>query len=410
MKSNSDINFGKIFFKIFMVFLFLSLIGLLFSYSILNESFFLKFSPDGKLKSETLLKIKEIRFSIVLFCVILLVFIILSDRNRQDLSLFFDKHKEFIKNIILLFVVLLFFIMIGEISLRVIIGQETNSAGVGPGSIKFNQNYVFLNSDNMRDINYNIEKEEGTIRVAAIGDSFTFGSGVKDVNKTYSAVLEKLLNEKYPSKNIEVLNFGIPGYDSIDELKVIRDKAMKYNPDIIIIGYVANDLINVDPNLTSQKWSNYEIPYIGFILRNKLYSYYFIESRVNRFLENIGVKENWVYLLNESYSSELNREYNLDIYKQIGNITKENNISVLVVSFPLITNFENYPLNIIDDFAENISIQNNFSYLKILPYYSEYEPNELVVNKYDSHPNELGHEIVAKALLDKFINLKLIKI
>ena len=81
-------------------------------------------------------------------------------------------------------------------------------------------------------------------RVFCLGDSGTFGSGVKNY-QTFCALLEK----KYPK--LEFYNFGIPGKDllhSLNELKAL----LPYRPDHVILGYfLSNDL-----NQTYSRWIN----------------------------------------------------------------------------------------------------------------------------------------------------------
>lgn len=81
---------------------------------------------------------------------------------------------------------------------------------------------------------YAVEKLSGVIRMAALGDSFVFGFGVKDT-ETFPAVLESQNNTR------EVLNLGVPGY-GLDQIYLsYREIAKKYHPDIVIIGIFPED-------------------------------------------------------------------------------------------------------------------------------------------------------------------------
>ena len=94
-----------------------------------------------------------------------------------------------------------------------------------------------LNSDYVKDRKY---------RILCVGDSITFGEGVS-TNKTYPKLLEKELRSKF-SKNIEVLNAGVPGYNTYDELLYIKNYLIKLSPDMIILGFfMGND--SEDPSL-----------------------------------------------------------------------------------------------------------------------------------------------------------------
>ena len=77
------------------------------------------------------------------------------------------------------------------------------------------------------------EKEEDEIRIICVGDSTTFGVYL-DYYFTYPVLLEKLLREKYPDKNIRVLNSGLPGASSRQLKRVFQLYLVNYEPDIVI--------------------------------------------------------------------------------------------------------------------------------------------------------------------------------
>lgn len=81
-----------------------------------------------------------------------------------------------------------------------------------------------------------IAARPGTLRIAAIGDSFTFGDEVGD-DDTFPAQLQRSL----PST--EVLNFGVSGYGQDQMLLRMRRDALPFAPDIVLIGYVQIDNI-----------------------------------------------------------------------------------------------------------------------------------------------------------------------
>ncbi len=392
------LNKTIVFFIIF--FTFVLLIG---SY-IISPSYFLKYSPDGMLRASTVEKINKLRFGSFIVGLFFLMILIYFISRKNKIKPFVSKHKEKIINFLIFLLVLLVFLCITEITLRLTISGETSSAGIGPESIKFNQKYVSLNSDKMRDREFTFEKPNGTIRIAVVGDSITFGSGVKDVNNVYSKLLENKLNNNSRT-NFEVLNFGVPGYNSDDELEIVKDKVMKYHPDVIIIGYVLNDLENVDPKLQKETAINLEVPYIGFVLRNSIYTYYYFESRLNRAMENLGLKKNYVFLLNEYFASEKNKEINRGYYEQIKNIANKNKVKVALVYFPMIVDFKPYPLESSQIYVKEVAKENGFYFIDILEAYQDHKPQDLVVNKYDAHPNELGHQLAAEQIYEKLMEM-----
>jgi acetyltransferase AlgX (SGNH hydrolase-like protein) len=79
-----------------------------------------------------------------------------------------------------------------------------------------------------------------------LGDSFTWGWGVGD-DEIYTEVLESLL------LNVEVINLGVAAFDTQQEFDYLKMKGIKYNPDIVILGFCLND---ISENSRRRDWVN----------------------------------------------------------------------------------------------------------------------------------------------------------
>jgi hypothetical protein len=89
-------------------------------------------------------------------------------------------------------------------------------------------------------------KPKDTVRIAVLGDSFAEAFQVP-MEKTFWSILQSELNQYKPfgDKNIQVINFGVSGYGTAQELIRLRTRVWKYEPDIILLTfYVGNDIRN----------------------------------------------------------------------------------------------------------------------------------------------------------------------
>ncbi len=380
-----------------------------FSFSMyFGPSFVMKYSIDNSLKESTLEKINLIKKIFLIFSFFPIVLFLISLLFYNNIISFLEKKKRIIVNLLLLCAVFIFIIAITEFFSWFILNDETSFSSTGPAYIKFVKENVKLNNVGFRDYNFSIEKNDSVKRIAVVGDSLSFGSGIKDFRDTYPKLLEKYLNNLNYSDKYEVYNFGIPGYDALDELNIIKNKVLDYNPNIIIIEYYENDIENNDPELKNfESVDNLEIPFVGFWLRDISYSYYFFESRLNKALENFGLKRKWLDTLNKTYSSQKNTNYTLGIYGQISNITKERNITVVFVAFPVVSDFKDYKFYFVHSFAKRISIGYNFYFIDLQSSFAKFDHKDLSVNDYDYHPNELGHKIAAQELFNYLSNSSL---
>ena len=77
------------------------------------------------------------------------------------------------------------------------------------------------------------------IRVLSLGDSHTQGYEVRQ-EFTYSAVIERYLNAREAIK-AEVLNTGVSGFSTAEQLAFLENEGIKYDPDFVVVGFYAND-------------------------------------------------------------------------------------------------------------------------------------------------------------------------
>jgi hypothetical protein len=102
------------------------------------------------------------------------------------------------------------------------------------GSWKFT-----TNSKGLRDTReFAYAKPQGMLRVLALGDSHTQGYEVRQ-EATYAAVLERYLARQ--GVRAEVLNAGVSGFSTAEELVYLENEGHKYQPDVVVLGFYAND-------------------------------------------------------------------------------------------------------------------------------------------------------------------------
>lgn len=94
----------------------------------------------------------------------------------------------------------------------------------------------------MRGPNRTLAKPAGAKRVLVVGDSVAYGIGV-GAEQTFSAVLEKILTTYHPDVPVEVLNSGVAGYNTAQELAFLERRGFDLEPDAIVLAYCPNDVL-----------------------------------------------------------------------------------------------------------------------------------------------------------------------
>jgi hypothetical protein len=100
----------------------------------------------------------------------------------------------------------------------------------------------WFNDMGCRDRDYPLERTAGTWRILALGDSYTMGVGVH-ARDVFTERLEELLNgaRSRGMPTYEVINCGVSGYSTEDELILYQRHAARYHPDLVLLTMVWND-------------------------------------------------------------------------------------------------------------------------------------------------------------------------
>jgi lysophospholipase L1-like esterase len=147
------------------------------------------------------------------------------------------------------------------------------------------RSYVRINGQGMRDDReIQIQKPDNVFRIAVLGDSYAEALQV-DVAKTFWRILEnRLLQCGYGGgKRIEVLNFGVSGYSTAQELITLKTRVAKFKPDLVLLAFLSgNDVRDNSREIAGP----YPRPY--FTLDN------------GRLIEDTSFREHWIFRLKSS--------------------------------------------------------------------------------------------------------------
>lgn len=106
--------------------------------------------------------------------------------------------------------------------------------------------YVRFNRFGMRDRERSLDKPTGSFRIALLGDSYVEAKQVH-FEATAGAVLERELSgcPALDGRAVEVLNFGVAGYGTTQELLMFEERARRFSPDLVVLAFFwGNDVRN----------------------------------------------------------------------------------------------------------------------------------------------------------------------
>jgi lysophospholipase L1-like esterase len=170
------------------------------------------------------------------------------------------RHRAWVMNGLLICVSLLAALAVTEVVVRVFAPQPTGITyqdryGLPmhwPGITRYLSQYghdVTFNSVGMRDREHPVAKPPGVFRILLLGDSFT-----EALQVPFEASLPSLLEAlgtKESGRPVEVINAGVSGWGTDDELRYLSTYGLKYQPDLVVVAMTLHN--DISDNLR-QEW------------------------------------------------------------------------------------------------------------------------------------------------------------
>jgi lysophospholipase L1-like esterase len=241
------------------------------------------------------------------------------------------------------------------------------------------------------------EKPAGVVRIAALGDSVTFGYGVAG-SEAWPAVLGQLLNERAAGRRrYEVLNFGTSGYSTRDEAAVLEHKALAMEPDLVLVGYFLNDP-DFEPYQQLHRYFRggawWQLSHVARLVAR---------ARFDARRQRLGRGDLYRYY---HAPDEPSWESVLTAFDAMRAATGRANVRVLVVIFPPYAGFESwerYGYRDVHAQVRQAAEQRGFEVLDLVDAWAARGETKDAVRLDNEHPNAWGHRIAAEAVLELLV-------
>jgi hypothetical protein len=248
-------------------------------------------------------------------------------------------------------------------------------------TIDLNGSTLSTNRWGMRDKDYGQVPPPDTYRIALTGPSFVMGLGVSD-GEDFEWLLEERLNREHAGKRYagyEILNFAVPGYSAIQELMLMEQKGLSFQPDALFFMAHQREEDAVVLYLADRLAVGADLPYPDLM-----------ELARNAGVEPGATKDEAARLLQPVETELLSLTY-----RHIVEVSRENGILPVWIFMPTLEN----PLRD-EKVAElkRVAEEAGFIVLDLSDAYANHDPESLVVAYWDKHPNTKGHMLIAENL------------
>lgn len=243
-----------------------------------------------------------------------------------------------------------------------------------------------------RSVNRDHAFEGKSYDILGLGDSFAFGTGVK-YDDLFLVRLEDMLARS--GRNLRIKNCAVPGANIGFIFETCLKETRSHAYPLVIYGFVLNDLgvPDKDKIIGTDFIDQNNGGYTYNPWRKRFAIINFICTRIEKTrLNNVTIK---AYL--KAFEPE-NATKKLKHFKGLADHIKEGGGHFLVVIFPLLYDFSDYPFAKCHEVISEFCAKNQIQVLDLLPAFSKHEAKDLWVNPTDHHPNEKAHQIAAEEL------------
>jgi lysophospholipase L1-like esterase len=258
-----------------------------------------------------------------------------------------------------------------------------------------------INALGLRGRDFPMEKPANTSRILFVGDSFTFGEGVQD-DETFASVLQERLRSEVENseRRYQVINAGVSGYNTKDEVLNLRMKWLDLEPDTVVLVFYLNDAYDESrfAALITGSAEGELGRELRFESRSRLLQ--FVADRVFRWRTGRRIAEIYqTQFFDDPAIGGHDWEACKKSIRQASELMRERGIRFAVVIFPELHALdESHPFqNIyqrVHAYAESLGIPA----LNLFPAFEGRSAPELWVHVTDHHPNPEAHRIAADAI------------
>jgi len=274
--------------------------------------------------------------------------------------------------------------------------------------------------------NNTINLSGNDLRVMVLGDSFIHGGGI-EFKDNFSQQLKRLLQiNNHHYDNIYVLDLSKGAANNFDNNQIYFQFVNKFKPDIVILGFsygaTRGDLYKLASKISLDSFSA-----INFTLNRKksvsqkIYSVLYNSSVLHYVLFNFhSYLKSYGFIIPYSEFDLVLNDYTLNsdqwkrskfLLSQINADVLKRNIKMIVLKFPEMNLIEypkifKEPDQVIQSFYDNFP---SINYINCVEYFKGKKSGDFILSKYDGHPNEKAHQIIALNvfnLINRDLNLE----
>jgi len=275
---------------------------------------------------------------------------------------------------------------------------ETDAFGMSLPARRWFVLHTKLNSLGCRDVEWAVDKPARVRRIALVGDSFTYGWGIRRVEDRFADRIAAKFDRRSPGM-YEVMNVAKPGWDSESQLVAIRDLITWFGVDEIVLCYVANDIDKLLPTEGGYDPVRPPEPVLFDPDRSCLLDYFYRTL----YLPRMSAVSGYFRLLAQGYADDSIWGRQRERLAEIVEECQRHDVTLRVVLLPMLqAPGEDYDTGHVFSLLKELFEDRQVPVLNLVGALAGYEPADLMLSRRDAHPNVLAHRLFADAIWRAF--------
>lgn len=295
---------------------------------------------------------------------------------------------------------------LGELATRAIYSDVSTTAQHGDFFSRrwYSDNPAQRNSLGFREREIVMPPRKDVYRIAVVGDSLTYGQGL-----LAEARMTNLLQERLDptATKIEILNFGRPGAETIDQLEILHSAVLPIEPDFILLQWYLNDLEGHDKSGRPRGYRLIPSDTLHEMLWRRSALYVVAQIAYDKARRSLGSDRTYAEYLSARFSDPASPDLvdYLETLSEFIETAKSAGAEVGMLLYPRVPDYRegHYVHGYLHDHILRACATHQITCVDLRDALFAVEDNAaLAVNRLDAHPSTLANRIMADAVLNAF--------
>jgi hypothetical protein len=235
-----------------------------------------------------------------------------------------------------------------------------------------------------------LAKDPKVFRIMVVGDSLTYGVGV-DRRWIYSTILEQKLKKDY---HVEIINLGVPGYQSEDVGATLQKYYDAVSPDLVIYGICLNDFLESGEGVYTK--TMFEMPPY---LKERSRLMEAVEYMVGAASRRVGLDRDFYDDILKNISGYQVR-FAQDLKRMNEFVSNKSGKPIVAMVLEPTPEYGGRRYRLAQ-LAEHAANEAGMIVVRTETYFKEFNGAVFKVSRWEPHPNEFAHELYATMLYER---------